>query len=365
MALSDGLVDRPGGSLYSADQRELFFRLLDREGTIRAAAVGAGVSADAGYRWRGRVGVASQRHTPRAYRAEEKAEFFRLLNIRGNVSAVARELRYVRVTCSKRAHQAGIFTGKDVSDQRQELLRLRSEGVSRHDAAQRVGVDKRTAQDWDKGIRRFYGRRVHPDGRVVKYRSAEILAHVKNPRKNDGHNDNRCTLEQLEGSISHRFLSLSEREQIHDLKATGLSVRQIGHQLGTAPSTISRELRRNATASLEYLPYSAHRIAASRRRRPKERKLERPSRLRRYVAQGLGRRWSPEQISRRLVKDFPGDLEMRVGHRGELSAQQGRVETRNRQRHQVRTSGPQAPPRSGTPNSSVSRGNDAQYRPTC
>jgi transposase, IS30 family len=313
MGLSDGLVNRPGVPRYSAGQRDLFFRLLDRGGTIRAAAAGAGISADTGYRWRRQAGVASLRRTPRSYTAEEKAEFFRLLSIRGNVSAVARELGYVRVTCYKWAHQAGIFTGKDVSDQRVEFLRLRSEGVSRRDAAEQVGVDTRSAQDWDKGIRQFYGGRVYPDGRVVKYRSAEILANVKNPRTAYGHNDNRGTLERLERSISPRFLSLTEREQIHDLKVAGLSIRQIGHRLSRAPSTISRELRRNATQSLGYLPYSAHRIAASRRGRPKERKLQRPGRLRHYVARGLGLRWSPEQISARLVRDFPGDLEMRVG----------------------------------------------------
>jgi len=313
MALSDRLVGGLGLRRYSASQRELFFRLLDRGGTIRAAAVGAGVSPDTGYRWRRQAGVAARRQRPRSYTAEEKAEFFRLLHIRGNVSAVARELGYVRVTCYKWAHQAGIFTGKDVSDKREEFLRLRSEGVSRRQAAEQVGVDKRTAQDWDKGIRQFYGGRVYPDGRVVKYRPAEILANVKNPRNTYGHNNNRGTLERLERSISPRFLSLTEREQIHDLKATGLSIRQIGHQLSRAPSTISRELRRNATQSLGYLPYTAHRIAASRRGRPKERKLERRGRLRHYVARGLRRRWSPEQISRRLVRDFPGDLEMRVG----------------------------------------------------
>jgi IS30 family transposase len=313
MALSNGLVNRPCVPLYSASQRELFFRLLDRGGTIRAAAAGAGVSADTGYRWRRQAGVAARRQRPRTYTAQEKAQFFRLLHIRGNVSAVARELGYVRVTCYKWAHQAGIFTGKDASDQRQEFLRLRSEGASRREAAKQVGVDKRTAQDWDKGIRQFYGGRVYPDGRVVKYRPAEILANVKKPRNTYGHNDNRGMLERLERSISPRFLSLTEREQIHDLKATGLSIRQIGHQLSRAPSTISRELRRNATQSLGYLPYSAHRIAASRRGRPKERKLERRGRLRHYVARGLRRRWSPEQISRRLVRDFPGDLEMRVG----------------------------------------------------
>jgi transposase, IS30 family len=310
--LSDGLVDRPGLQRYSASQRELFFRLLDRGGTIRAAAMGAGVSPDTGYRWRRQAGVADRRRTPRIYTAEEKAEFFRLLSIRGNVSAVARELGYVRVTCYKWAHQAGIFTGKDVSDQREEFVRLRSEGMSRHQAAEQVGADKRTAQDWDKGIRRFYGGRVYPDGRVVKYRSAEILANVKRPRNTYGNSGNRDALEQLERSISPRFLSLTEREQIHDLKITGLSIRQIGQRLGRSPSTISRELRRNAIQPLGYLPYSAHRIAATRRRRPKERKLKRRGRLRHYVAQGLRRRWSPEQISRRLVKDFPGDREMRV-----------------------------------------------------
>ena len=134
---------------------------------------------------------------------------------------MARELGYVRVTCYKWAHQAGIFTGKDVSDERQEFLRLRSEGVSRREAAEQVGVDKRTAQDWDKGIRQFYGGRVYPDGRVVKYRPAEILANVKNPRNNYGHNDNRGTLERLEPERVYRdkLSGTSTREQRPGLAA--------------------------------------------------------------------------------------------------------------------------------------------------
>src|SRR6476620_4256673 len=104
MALSDRLVGGLGLPRYSASQRELFFRLLDRGGTIRAAAVGAGVAPDTGCRWRRQAGVAARRQRPRTYTAEEKAEFFRLLHIRGNVSAVARELGYVRVTCYKWAH---------------------------------------------------------------------------------------------------------------------------------------------------------------------------------------------------------------------------------------------------------------------
>ncbi|MGH2179900.1 IS30 family transposase, partial [Enterococcus faecalis] len=36
------------------------------------------------------------------------------------------------------------------------------------------------------------------------------------------------------------------------------------------------------------------------------------STLQRYVEARLGKKWSPQQISHRLIKDFPGDLEMRV-----------------------------------------------------
>lgn len=77
MALSDRLMDGLGLPRYSASQRELFFRLLDRGGTIRAATVGAGVSPDTAYRWRHQAGVAARRQRPRTYTAEEKAEFFR------------------------------------------------------------------------------------------------------------------------------------------------------------------------------------------------------------------------------------------------------------------------------------------------
>src|SRR5690348_16409901 len=45
---------------------------------------------------------------------------------------------------------------------------------------------------------------------------------------------------------SGRFLSLSERDEIAIWWAQGLSMREIARRLGRSPSTISRELRRNA-----------------------------------------------------------------------------------------------------------------------
>lgn len=75
----------------------------------------------------------------------------------GNVSRVARELGFVRDTCYKWAHQAGIFTGTDTRAKRAQFRYLRSDGVNRAVAATLIGIDKRSAQDWDKGISQITG----------------------------------------------------------------------------------------------------------------------------------------------------------------------------------------------------------------
>lgn len=308
------MVIRPRGRenvQYKAKERDEFFRRLDRGGTIRAVAAELGLSVEWCYRWRNEAGVSTSRAKSRVYTAEDKAEFFRLLASTGNVSKVAKELGFVRVTCYKWAHQAGIFTGKDTRAQRARFERLRADGVSRADAARRVGVDKRSAQDWDKGIKQITGGRVHPDGRVVRYRQAAILANVKSPR--DAYTRGApVDLARLETVIDSRYLSLIERERIHDLRSRGDSIRSIGRALGRSASTISREIARNTATTVGYLPYAAHRIAAARRPRRRACKLESAGDLRAYVAAKLRKRWSPEQISHRLVKDFPDDQGMRV-----------------------------------------------------
>jgi hypothetical protein len=57
--------------------------------------------------------------------------------------------------------------------------------------------------------------------------------------------------------LSARFLSFAEREEIAVLHAAQRSVRDIACQLGRSPSTISRELRRNATTRCGQLQYRA------------------------------------------------------------------------------------------------------------
>ena len=89
-------------------------------------------------------------------------------------------------------------------------------------------------------------------------------------------------------------------------------MRQIAGEMGRSPATISRELRRNTVSTRGYLPHTAHRLSVTRRSRPRKAKLLLNARLRAYVQAKLRKKWSPQQISNRLIKDFPSDPEMRV-----------------------------------------------------
>src|SRR5918995_5209542 len=150
--------------------------------------------------------------------------------------------------------------------------------------------------------------------------------------------------------LSDRYLSFAEREEIAILRARGAGVREIARRLGRDPSTISRELRRNAATRggrLDYRASVAQWKAELLARRPKAAKLVENDQVREYVQERLSgqvrrpdgtpvpgpatapwqgrskprrqdRRWatawSPEQISHRLKVDFPDDESMRISH---------------------------------------------------
>ncbi|MEV6096221.1 IS30 family transposase [Nocardia sp. NPDC051981] len=114
--------------------------------------------------------------------------------------------------------------------------------------------------------------------------------------------------------IDARYLSQDERIEIADLRQAGLSIRAIATRLGRSPSTVSRELRRNAFRGKAYRPFEAHRRAVARRARRHRRRLEMHPELHRLVAKLLAQRWSPQQISRHLRGRFPGDPQMWLCH---------------------------------------------------
>ena len=153
----------------------------------------------------------------------------------------------------------------------------------------------------------------------------------------------------LPPTVSGRYLSFSEREDIAIWHAQKLGVREIARRLGRHPSTVSRELRRNASTRgypPTYKASTAQWHAERRARRPKVAKLATNDALRDYIQErlsGVHRRpngrligppgpkwngkgkphradrrwvkgWSPEQISQRLRFDFPNDESMRISH---------------------------------------------------
>ena len=108
-------------------------------------------------------------------------------------------------------------------------------------------------------------------------------------------------------------LRLEEREEISRGIAVGRSLRQIAQGLGRAPSTVSREIRRNG-GSQAYRATRAERSAWERGLRPMPCRLALHRELRWRVAQKLALQWSPEQISGWLKQEFPTHQDMRISH---------------------------------------------------
>jgi transposase, IS30 family len=111
-----------------------------------------------------------------------------------------------------------------------------------------------------------------------------------------------------------RYLSVREREEIAVGLAAGDSLRSIAARLGRAPSTVSREVRRNSRGRGQYRALAAQGHAQHRAGRPKTAKLAGNEELRGWVQARLKENWSPEQISVMLRRQFPGRPEMRVSH---------------------------------------------------
>jgi len=140
-----------------------------------------------------------------------------------------------------------------------------------------------------------------------------------------------------------------EREELAILRAQGHGVREIARCMARAPSTISRELRRNAatrSGGFAYRATTAQWHADRAARRPKAARLAVHDALRTYVADRLAGKvvapsglaiagpivhwksrrhgprkhrrwalaWSPEQIAHRLPVDFPDNPAMRISH---------------------------------------------------
>ncbi|MPV71800.1 IS30 family transposase [Burkholderia sp. BE17] len=108
-------------------------------------------------------------------------------------------------------------------------------------------------------------------------------------------------------------LTLAEREEISRSVVAGDSIRAIAIRLARAPSTISRELKRNGGIQ-GYRANDADELAWERARRPQVCKLVRNRELAQVVASKLRLQWSPEQIAGWLKHVYAVNRDYQVSH---------------------------------------------------
>lgn len=254
-------------------------------------------------------------------------EFLGLLRDIGSVSAAAEQLGLNRSTCSNWGIDAGMASTylRRPSAKQLHYLRLRQEGAGRRDAALAalaVGASKPSSYNWDrqqaaKDTAAAQGPAADlPYKQEVRTTFAEPPAPVAAPELTAATVPKlpasvtepvpaAVALEALEQPISARYLSLSERERIADLRSHGTSMQAIGRTLGRSVGTNSREIKRNSHPMLVTGPT----VLTVPPLRPGHGRRTvcwpNPGELRGYVKTKLLTRWSPEQISHTLVEEFP------------------------------------------------------------
>lgn len=175
---------------------------------------------------------------------------------------------------------------KKLHAERAKYFDLIAGGIGFKEAARIVGVSYRTTKRWRNGER-------------TQKKPGTAAAPLR-PRP-------------YRASLSSRFLREADRIFIADRLVAGWSIRQIAERLGRAPSTISREVRRNRNPrSGAYRPYAARDRADARLHRRKVGKIAANPDLRAYIQEKVDRRWSPEQISHMLRREFPERRETHV-----------------------------------------------------
>jgi transposase, IS30 family len=164
------------------------------------------------------------------------------------------------------------------AEKQRRYVQLIAQGLGNSEACRRVGIDRKTGNRWR------YGRKVRNSaGALVIYPPVRITQ--SRPR-------------------SPRYLSEQERIRIADLLAARMSVRGIAQELGRAPSTISREIRRNRDPDGHYRPHHAEHAARRRACKPRTRRIVGDAVLAEGVQRLLLRRWSPEQVAHELRVRF-------------------------------------------------------------
>jgi len=110
-------------------------------------------------------------------------------------------------------------------------------------------------------------------------------------------------------------LDQQDREEISRGIAAGYTLTAISRRIGRHASTVSREVAAGG-GQAGYRADGAGRRAArsAATRRGGKTKLAASGRLRQYVHRGILRRWSPQEVARRMLAEYPHDMTMRISH---------------------------------------------------
>ena len=112
----------------------------------------------------------------------------------------------------------------------------------------------------------------------------------------------------------YQQLGYQERQTIAHGVEQGLSIRAIARMLNRAPSTISREIRRNAPVGAYSCRFADQRCQRRRFFSRPAAKLAPGNALLDAVVVLLRLRWSPQQIAAHLAKLHPHEAALRVSH---------------------------------------------------
>lgn len=114
--------------------------------------------------------------------------------------------------------------------------------------------------------------------------------------------------------MSYTHFTLEERKYLQKLLSEGLSIRKIAEILDRAPSSISREVKRNKpqckphrkkTNAYWYSPWRAQKLYMQRRKEKARTALKPLTDEWNYIINNLRNYWSPETICGRWHKEFP------------------------------------------------------------
>lgn len=115
-------------------------------------------------------------------------------------------------------------------------------------------------------------------------------------------------------NTTYTRLALHDREEISRGIWANERFSAIARRIGRPPSTVSREVRNNVTYNWCYRAEKAQKRTDALQSRGRPRKLDTNESLRNYVYQRLRREWSPEEIAKRIVLEYPEDKTMRISH---------------------------------------------------